>query len=201
MSKINASLSTSDFDGLTLLRQNLISDFKQDFISFDIKLKIVLQLYLMFSNKADLDFPISDILSLTSSEDIEQYIHQIFSIYFSYLEQKKENNNGNLQIEVIKEFIDKNYTDPMFSLQLIADEYHISASYLSWFFKQKMDMTVLDYTTDLKMKLATKLLNENLTLQDISLQVGYINVSSFIRRFKQTMGMTPGEYKKIHSEK
>lgn len=201
LSKINASLSTSDFEGLTLLRQNLISDFKQDFISFDIKLKIVLQLYLMFSNKADLNFPISDILSLTSSEDIEQYIYQIFSIYFSYLEKKKENNNGNLQIEVIKEFIDKNYTDPMFSLQLIADEYHISASYLSWFFKQKMDMTVLDYTTDLKMKLATKLLNENLTLQDISLQVGYINVSSFIRRFKQTMGMTPGEYKKIHSEK
>ena len=46
------------------------------------------------------------------------------------------------------------------------------------------------------MELATQLLQEDRNLQDIALQVGYVNVSSFIRRFKQTMGMTPGEYKK-----
>ena len=33
-------------------------------------------------------------------------------------------------------------------------------------------------------------------LKDISQQVGYYNVSSFIRRFKQIEGMTPGDYRK-----
>mgnify|MGYP000393078014 FL=1 len=109
---------------------------------------------------------------------------------------KKEADTINLNVETIKTFIQEHYTDPLFSLQLIADHHHVSNSYLSWFFKQKTGITVLDYTTKLKMELATQLLQEDRNLQDIALQVGYVNVSSFIRRFKQTMGMTPGEYKK-----
>ncbi len=34
-----------------------------------------------------------------------------------------------------------------------------------------------------------------MTLQDIALEVGYYNPTSFIRRFKQLTGMTPGEHK------
>ncbi|MNC84018.1 DNA-binding transcriptional regulator AraC [compost metagenome] len=32
-------------------------------------------------------------------------------------------------------------------------------------------------------------------LKVVSEEVGYYNVSSFIRRFKQLTGMTPGEYR------
>ena len=35
-------------------------------------------------------------------------------------------------------------------------------------------------------------------LQMVSESVGYYNLNSFIRRFKQITGATPGEYRKAH---
>ena len=68
---------------------------------------------------------------------------------------------------------------------------------LSQFFKEKTGRNILDYTTQLRMQKAKNLLADpNLTLKDISQQVGYYNVSSFIRRFKQIQKMTPGDYRK-----
>ena len=68
---------------------------------------------------------------------------------------------------------------------------------LSQFFKEKTGQNVLDYSTDFRMERAKKLLSDpKLTLKEISQQVGYYNVSSFIRRFKQLNGVTPGDYRK-----
>ena len=51
------------------------------------------------------------------------------------------------------------------------------------------------------MEKAKKLLADHkLTLKDISQQVGYYNVSSFIRRFKQLNGITPGDYRKLRKQ-
>jgi YesN/AraC family two-component response regulator len=38
------------------------------------------------------------------------------------------------------------------------------------------------------------------TVQDISVQVGYVYTMSFIRVFKKTTGLTPGEYRKLSAE-
>ena len=60
-----------------------------------------------------------------------------------------------------------------------------------------MQMTILDYITLLRIEKAKKLIeNSGESIQYISEQVGYINVSSFIRRFKQVTGKTPGEFRK-----
>ena len=40
------------------------------------------------------------------------------------------------------------------------------------------------------------LMTTELSLKQIAATVGYSNVSSFIRRFKQLYGVTPGSYKK-----
>lgn len=57
-------------------------------------------------------------------------------------------------------------------------------------------MKMLDYCTLLRFEKARELLHTDLTLLEISQQTGYYNTSSFIRRFKQVCGITPGEYKK-----
>lgn len=51
---------------------------------------------------------------------------------------------------------------------------------------------------NLKVEHVKKLLDEtDLTLKNIIDQVGYIDPSGFIRKFKQYVGMTPGQYKNI----
>lgn len=196
LTQINTYLSTSDIEPLRLLQQEFAQAIHTDFIALQMKIRITLQLYILFSNVTKVTFDIEHLIKAGSVTELEHYINLLFNTYISCTHAKKEADTINLNVETIKTFIQEHYTDPLFSLQLIADHHHVSNSYLSWFFKQKTGITVLDYTTKLKMELATQLLQEDRNLQDIALQVGYVNVSSFIRRFKQTMGMTPGEYKK-----
>ena len=93
-------------------------------------------------------------------------------------------------------YIREHYAEADFSLQAMAEAFGMSAPNLSTAFKKYTGTTILDYATRLKITKAKELLTgSNMTLQDIALEVGYYNPTSFIRRFKQLTGMTPGEYK------
>ena len=55
----------------------------------------------------------------------------------------------------------------------------------------------MDYVTQLRMEYAKALLvKQRHKVKDIAGMAGYMNVSSFIRRFKQCYGVTPEQYAK-----
>ena len=111
------------------------------------------------------------------------------------LEEPKD-EAGN-RIEKIKQFISENYTNMDFSIMSVSDKFGMKLPYLSAYFKTNTGKTLIDYVTELRINKARNLLKStDLTLNAISEQVGYYNTSSFIRRFKQIMAMTPGEYRK-----
>ncbi len=196
LNRINDCLSTADQAGLKNWGESLLADMAQDGLSFGMRQKLLLQLFITYPDADRLPFTIQNILEMHSDNQLEEGFRSLFACRALVPSRQQENQESNLDAEKIAAYIRENYTDPAFSLQVLADHFHVSNSYLSWFFKQKNGVTVLDYTTQLKMELATRLLRQGHSLQQVALQVGYINVSSFIRRFKQTMGMTPGEYKK-----
>lgn len=196
LNRINDCLSTSDRTGLQNWGESFLDDMAQDGLSFGMRQKLLLQLFIACPDTGQLPFTIQNILEMKSDSQLEEGFRSLFACYALTPSPQHATQEANLDAEKIAAYIRENYTDPAFSLQVLADHFHVSNSYLSWFFKQKNGVTVLDYTTQLKMELATRLLRQGGSLQQVSLQVGYINVSSFIRRFKQTMGMTPGEYKK-----
>ena len=91
------------------------------------------------------------------------------------------------------------YDDCNFSIQDAADKLGLSASYLSQYFKQQTGDTLTGYVADLRIRKACSLLESTtMPLQMVSESVGYYNLNSFIRRFKQITSMTPGEYRKTH---
>lgn len=140
---------------------------------------------------------LATLFEIESKESLNEIVSESIKEIISILETVNEDIVYKLSVDEIKSFIDTNYTDYSFSLQLVADKFNVSLSYLSQFFKEKTGSTVLDYITNLKMNKAKELmLNTNLPLKDVAEQIGYVNVSSFIRRFKQVTGVTPGEYKK-----
>lgn len=95
--------------------------------------------------------------------------------------------------------ITENYDDCNFSIQDAADKLGLSSSYLSQYFKQQTGETLTGYVADLRIRKAQSLLETTtMPLQMVSESVGYYNLNSFIRRFKQITGMTPGEYRKLH---
>lgn len=96
----------------------------------------------------------------------------------------------------ILSYIDANYLEPDFSITTLSDHFHYHPSNFSVYFKKEEDQSFQQYVTDLKMKKARELLDENLVnTEEISVQLGYANASSFGRTFKRATGKTPGEYK------
>ena len=60
-------------------------------------------------------------------------------------------------------------------------------------------MPPLEYLTLLRVEHAKELLaSTDMTIRDISIQVGYYDSGSFIRRFKQVTGETPLQYRRGH---
>lgn len=198
-------LSLSKFDELEIIVSNTISDLDNETIPFALVRNVYFELIIMLNSFIDKNkhlsrYNIIDISSLYEIENIDTIRELFLESFNELISSTKERDiiqTPKLTIEAIKNIINMNYCDYSFSLQLLADEFGVSLSYLSQYFKDKTDSTILDYITSLKMNKAKELLETtSLTLKDVAEQVGYINVSSFIRRFKQVTGTTPGEYKK-----
>ena len=110
-----------------------------------------------------------------------------------------ENKKGEDELtHSIINYINKNFTKPTFSLQNMAEYFQMSPSRLSQYFKDNENITLIEYINTLKMEKAKEMLcNKEMTLQQISEEIGYCNPSSFIRIFKKMEGITPGQFRSM----
>lgn len=99
-------------------------------------------------------------------------------------------------IDQMTKYIENNYTDSNFTVQQMADNFDFSLNYISSFFKENTGQNIVFYLTNLRIEKAKALLvSTDMTVKNVAENSGYYNVSSFIRRFKQITGCTPGEYR------
>ncbi len=101
------------------------------------------------------------------------------------------------EIGQVVRYMEEHFNDPEISITALADAFDLSTTRFSLSFKDKTGMSPLDYLTLLRVEKAKELLAAtNLTIRDISVQVGYYDSGSFIRRFKQVTGETPLQYRR-----
>jgi len=107
-----------------------------------------------------------------------------------------ENRNRNL-IVVACEFIDNNISSDI-SISMIADHIGVSEGHLSRMFRKFMAINIVDYITKKRMEEAGKLLSKtSFSIEKIADMVGYRTPHYFSRRFKDTYGYTPSEYREM----
>lgn len=108
-----------------------------------------------------------------------------------------DGSNSVINIELIQEYIQHNYHDFNFSLSRLASEVGVSGAYLSYLYKKTTGDNLSDYVWLVRQEKIIRLLETtNLTIEEISVQVGYDNVSSLRRKFKKETGKTPNQYRK-----
>jgi len=99
-------------------------------------------------------------------------------------------------IKRVKEYICNNLGYQL-SLESAASQINLTPKYLSKIFKEITGENFQDYVTEIRMEKSKKLLLEsNLTLDNISEQVGYSSSAYFIKQFKRFYGDTPYNYRK-----
>lgn len=110
-------------------------------------------------------------------------------------------DQSELDIKDVLEYINNNFSDPNISLQSLADEFDMSYSNFSHFFKKQAGENFTSYIEEMRINKAKQLLKETThTIKTIAEEVGYISANSFSRSFKKLENMAPGEYRKIQRE-
>ncbi len=203
---VRQSLYNWDVESLNDLVINTVIELDKELIPFELLRDVYLEIIVIFNiffekNKHIIEYSNIDLTTLYEIKDKEALKEVFLETFNEMLPLIKNKFNAEvplISVQAIKKCIEENYTDYSFSLQIMASKFNVSFSYLSQYFKEKTGITILDYITQLKIDKAKELLQTTtLPLKDIGEQIGYLNVSSFIRRFKQVTGLTPGEFRKI----
>lgn len=97
--------------------------------------------------------------------------------------------------EQAMQWIEEHYAEDI-GLEHIAEALHLSKFYLSRLFRRETGGSLSDYLVARRIKQACRLLHTTArSVEHIAAEVGYPNVSYFIRSFKKTMGATPLQYR------
>ena len=110
---------------------------------------------------------------------------------------RKECAHSTVPIPRIREIMLREYSSPDFSISMLADTFHISVGHMSYLFKKSFHENFSDYLWRLRMEKAKELLlDTDLVIEQISLRIGYLNPSSFRRKFKRATGLTPSQFRR-----
>ena len=129
-------------------------------------------------------------LDLKRNEDIENKLLQDFEKFMG------ENKAKNYYVEIALEKLMDNYREKI-SIESIALELQVSASYLSRKFKQVTKRTYLEILNEYRIIQAVKLLGEGrYRISEVAEKTGFSDYKHFYSVFKKYTGMTPSEYGK-----
>ena len=125
-----------------------------------------------------------------NADILRNNIHALIDFY------AQEISNMTIDFSQVLQHIQSSYAKPDYSIALLADHFQISIAYMSNLFKKNLNKTFSDYLWELRLKKASELLiSSDLTIDEISVAIGYLNTSSFCRKFKQKTGVTPTQYR------
>ena len=134
---------------------------------------------------------------------INQYSMGLVFLYLlNHLENLSHNSSMDYKetiVQSVLEYINSDCKNA--NLTKIAADTHQSVTVLSKLIKQKTGANFQDLLQQRRSQAAVKLLEEtDLSIEDISLDVGYENQSYFFRQFKKRFGMTPRSYRITHQK-
>lgn len=123
------------------------------------------------------------------------FYNNMFSIFKP---NKFKNNIQKVVYEVIN-YIDTNILT-LKELASIADDFDYSYNYLCHIFKQEMGTSIGDYYNKKRFDVAVSwLTTTDMSVTDIADKLNYQTIHAFSRAFKKRFGMSPSQYKAIHS--
>jgi YesN/AraC family two-component response regulator len=99
-------------------------------------------------------------------------------------------------VDMLIDHIDENYCEEI-NLGDLSALVNLNPSYISRLFSEKKGVTIFEYINEKRILKAAHLLkNTVLSVIEISMMVGYNNLSFFNRTFKKLMNMSPKEYRR-----
>ena len=96
-------------------------------------------------------------------------------------------------VQQVKRYIEANFAQRI-SLSELAAQVMLSPYYLLRVFRAGVGLPPHAYLQDVRIRQAQRLIEAGRSLADVAFTVGYSSQSHLTRRFKQIVGVTPGQY-------
>lgn len=122
----------------------------------------------------------------------------LYSVYAELCKQKRETAKPLFEITQAKEYIEKNFSNPLLGVDTLAEQCNMSEVYFRRLFKNKFGMPPSQYIILTRVEHSKKLLVHTfLTLEKCATQSGFSSLQYYCRVFKKVTGVTPGQWRKM----
>ncbi|RED51879.1 helix-turn-helix domain-containing protein [Cohnella lupini] len=184
-------------------REAIDSNLPPDLIrqlSFDLIMKSVQAVDSIGINLTESMSRLNNLYELINRSD---NLKEMEKVVFSFLEEmaikisdKRSQRGSNDTIERMLVYIGDHFHENDLSLDKLAQEFHMSPTYISKQFKEYTESNFIDYLIGIRIKAAQqRLADMEMRVNEIAEAVGYVNTRSFLRTFKKYTGMTPMEFR------
>lgn len=114
----------------------------------------------------------------------------------SFTTNNQDTSFGLHLFEQIKGYILSNI-DQELTLNIVAEHFFYSPSYLSRLFKAKLNKNYMIFVTEIRIEYAKQCLEQpNYSIKEVCNMCGYKSYKHFVKTFKSVTEMTPSEYRK-----
>ncbi len=134
--------------------------------------------------------------------NVERFLDTVQSLLAAKSKKEFKAPHGiHAKIEQAKHFIERNF-DKKTTLEDVAAQLCLSPKYFSRIFKEMTGQGFNEYRLSIKTEQACELLKKSdYTVTEISNQLGYQNLESFIRMFEKIKKLSPTEYRRKNQQK
>jgi AraC-like DNA-binding protein/ligand-binding sensor protein len=148
-------------------------------------------------------------IGIVNSDEINECVELVNMLYkslmFAYtsslLSDKKPSpsiyKKTSFLTQCIKDYVEEYYATGI-SVEQLARLYFVNSNYLRNLFKKQTGMNFTDYFNKIRIEKASEMIkNSEKRIIDISMEVGFNNVTYFNRLFKQYKGLSPNKYREL----
>lgn len=185
--------SLFDDERLKKVSVNIFKCYYYDMIN--LILKIALNLDIKLPEDA-----VQQIINTNSLVDAKQKIKEIVSLICMEINERKKAKQSEQDNQIIQ-YIKENFASLDFSLEATAKMFGLTSPYLSRLIKQEIGLTASKYVQQLRLeKIKKELIETDEPIKAIIVNAGYYDISNYSRKFKQLVGVTPGQYRTLNKK-
>ena len=141
------------------------------------------------------DFYIQKLDDISTKEQVQKLHDEMVMDYTEKMRKYFRSDTNSRHINVCKEYIYSHIKERI-TIEDLADELGVSASYLSRLFKKETGESVSAYIRKQKIEMAKNMLRySDYSMIEIANRLAFSSQSHFIQQFREVVGMTPKKYR------
>ena len=183
----------SEYDALFSYVSGIRSTILEHYVRYDV-INTFLRLL------SELEVPVGDgersrLFALDSYAELRECVAELTQRACGVITERRRSFNQTRMGRIV-DYIDRNAADPDLGLPMIAAHFGISMSSLSSSFNETMGRGLREYIVERRIEQAKLLMADSrLSVKEVAAQVGFRDVSYFIKLFKAATGCTPAKYR------